>query len=224
MPRSSAIWQGSRFFAAKLSLLHFSGKIATFSAKVTGFSRDLPGNAEDRTTGTRAQEERRDHHERDERAATARRHSSGTRGRPIRAGRASSAPTPPPTWSGCAARSRGAHAGPARRRTAVGAAARGTVRQRARRDDRQPGRAAGPGRAEGDLPVRLAGRRRREPGRADLPRPEPVPGQLGPPVVRRINNALLRADQITWAESPTTARRTGSPRSWPTPRPGSAAC
>ena len=65
----------------------------------------------------------------------------------------------------------GAHAGPARRRAAVGAAARGRLRQRARRADRQPGRADGAGRAEGHLPVRLAGRRRREPGRA---RPTPT--------------------------------------------------
>ena len=48
-----------------------------------------------------------------------------------------------------------------------------------------------------------------------------------PEVVRRINNALLRADQITWAErSPTPAPpapSTGSPPSSPTPRPASAA-
>ncbi len=34
------------------------------------------------------------------------------------------------------------------------------------------------GRPAGHLPVRLAGRRRRQPGRPHLPRPEPVPGQL----------------------------------------------
>ena len=48
-----------------------------------------------------------------------------------------------------------------------------------------------------------------------------------PQVVRRINNALLRADQIAWSESADgdqPARRTGWPRSWPTPRPASAAC
>ena len=49
-----------------------------------------------------------------------------------------------------------------------------------------------------------------------------------PQVVRRINNALLRADQIAWAEaakrgSPATTG-TGWRRSWPTRRPGSAAC
>ena len=53
------------------------------------------------------------------------------------------------------------------------------LHQRARRDDRQPGRAAGARRPQGDLPVRLAGRGRRQPRRADLPRPEPLPGQLG---------------------------------------------
>ena len=58
-----------------------------------------------------------------------------------------------------------------------------------------------------------------------------------PQVVRRINNALLRADQIAWAEAgggnetaAVTAAavmadgRTGWRRSWRTPRPGSAAC
>ena len=53
-----------------------------------------------------------------------------------------------------------------------------------------------------------------------------------PAVVRRINNALLRADEIAWADrsdaatSRTTGRRTGrtgSPRSSRTPRRGSAA-
>ena len=53
------------------------------------------------------------------------------------------------------------------------------LRQLAGRADRQPGRAAGPCRPEGHLPVGLAGRRRREPVRPHLPRPEPVPGQLG---------------------------------------------
>ena len=46
-----------------------------------------------------------------------------------------------------------------------------------------------------------------------------------PQVVRRINNALLRADQIAWAEARAAATaRTGWRRSWPTPRPASAAC
>ena len=53
---------------------------------------------------------------------------------------------------------------------------------------------------EGDLPLRLAGRRRRQPRRADLPRPEPLPGQQRAGAGHRINNALLRADQIAHAE------------------------
>ena len=49
-----------------------------------------------------------------------------------------------------------------------------------------------------------------------------------PQVVRRINNALLRADQISWAEaggegSAKGTRRTGWRRSSPTPRPASGA-
>ena len=46
----------------------------------------------------------------------------------------------------------------------------------------------------------LAGGRGRQPRRPDVPRPEPVPGQQRPQVVRRINQALLRADQIEHAE------------------------
>ena len=72
-----------------------------------------------------------------------------------------------------------AHARAPRRGAPVAAPPLRAVRPRARRDDRRPGRADGQGRPEVDLPVRLAGRRRREPGRAHLPRPEPVPGQLG---------------------------------------------
>ena len=53
------------------------------------------------------------------------------------------------------------------------------LRRHPRRADRQPGRAAGQGGPEGHLPVRLAGGGRRQPGRADLPGPEPLPGQLG---------------------------------------------
>ena len=42
-----------------------------------------------------------------------------------------------------------------------------------------PGGADGPGRAQGHLWLRLAGGGGRQPGRADLPGPEPVPGELG---------------------------------------------
>ena len=47
-----------------------------------------------------------------------------------------------------------------------------------------------------------------------------------PKVVRRINNALLRADQILGRghASDDMRRRTGLPRSSPTPRPASAGC
>jgi len=82
-------------------------------------------------------------------------------------------------------------------------------------------------RPSSDLPVRLAGSRatptsarRPTPTRASTP-----PTRL-PAVVRRINNALKRADQITWSEGGSTeqhidwfrADRRG------TPRPASAAC
>ena len=66
---------------------------------------------------------------------------------------------------------------PGRVPSASGAAARAPVRQRARGDDRRPGRADGARRTRGDLPQRLAGRGRREPRRAGLPRSEPVPGE-----------------------------------------------
>ena len=49
------------------------------------------------------------------------------------------------------------------------------------------------------------------------------PANSVPAVVRRINNALLRADQIEYAETATTTAATGWPRSSPTPRPASAA-
>ena len=45
-----------------------------------------------------------------------------------------------------------------------------------------------------------------------------------PTLVRRINNALQRADQIATTRASATRCRTGTPRSWPTPRPASAAC
>ena len=45
-----------------------------------------------------------------------------------------------------------------------------------------------------------------------------------PKVVRRINNALLRADRIEHSGRPAAPTSgTGWPRSWPTPRPASAA-
>ena len=76
---------------------------------------------------------------------------------------------------------RRAHPGLDGRAAAVAPAARGGLRRRAGRADRQPGGAAGAGRLAGHLPVRLAGGRGRQPGRRDVPGPEPVPGQLRPP-------------------------------------------
>ena len=48
------------------------------------------------------------------------------------------------------------------------------------------------------------------------------PANSVPAVVRRINNALLRADQIEVAEERPTRPATGWRRSSPTPRPASA--
>jgi len=53
------------------------------------------------------------------------------------------------------------------------------VDRRPRRVDRQPGRAADPRRAPGHLPIRVAGRGRREPLRQHLPGPVALPGELG---------------------------------------------
>ena len=73
---------------------------------------------------------------------------------------------------------RRADAGPPRRGAAVEVVAHQEVRPVPGRHHRQSGGADGPRRPRGHLPVRLAGRGRRQPGRPDLPRPEPVPGQL----------------------------------------------
>ncbi len=73
---------------------------------------------------------------------------------------------------------RGIHARPARCGESLESAAHRGLHPRTGRLHGRAGRAAGPCRAEGHLPERLAGRRRRQPRRADLPRPEPVPGQL----------------------------------------------
>ena len=69
------------------------------------------------------------------------------------------------------------HAGRNGREPAVEAHPRGGLRQRARRHDRQPGHAAGPRRAEGDLPLRLAGRGRRQHRLRHVSRPVALPGQ-----------------------------------------------
>ena len=93
------------------------------------------------------------------------------------------------------------HAGGDGRQAAVGAAAHRGLRPRARRAHRQPGRADGARGPEGHLPLRLAGGGRRQHRRADVPRPEPLPGRTASPTwCARINQALRRADQIEHAE------------------------
>ncbi len=119
-------------------------------------------------------------------------------------------------------RPRRADARAARRRAAVGAHPPPAGRAVARGDDRQPGGPAGQGGPRGDLPLRLAGRRRREPRRPDVPRPEPVPGRQRPP--RRAAHqpgADPRRPGPPRRGAPRDA--TGSRRSSPTPRRASAA-
>ena len=92
----------------------------------------------------------------------------------------------------------------------------------ARRDDRRPGGADGEGRAEGDLPLRLAGRGRREPRGRHLSRPEPLPRELGPGA-RATHQQRAAARRPDRARGGRRRRRTGWRRSSPTPRPASAA-
>ena len=70
-----------------------------------------------------------------------------------------------------------AHARPPRRREALAPARRGGLPRRTRRTHGRPGGADGEGGPEGDLPLRLAGRRRRQPRGRRVPRPEPLPGE-----------------------------------------------
>ena len=49
------------------------------------------------------------------------------------------------------------------------------------------------------------------------------PADSVPKLIERINNALTRADQISWMEGKEDDAPTGSPPSSPTPRPASAA-
>ena len=72
--------------------------------------------------------------------------------------------------------------------------------RRARRADRQPGGAAGRRRPAGHLPQRLASGRRRQQRRTNVSGPILYPADSVPNVVRRINQALTRADQIHHAE------------------------
>ena len=66
-------------------------------------------------------------------------------------------------------------------RNVCGTCSRRALRARARRAHRQPGGAAGPRGLQGDLPLGLAGRRRRERVGPDVPGPEPVSGRTACP-------------------------------------------
>jgi hypothetical protein len=80
---------------------------------------------------------------------------------------------------------------------------------------RQPGRADGAGRPQSHLSQRLAGRRRRQPGRPNLSRPEPLPGQQRP---RWSSASTTPCSAPTRFTTPTTkTASTGSPPSSPTP-------
>src|SRR5215213_10215011 len=70
-----------------------------------------------------------------------------------------------------------AHDRAPRRRAALGAPGRGGLRRRAGRPYRRAGGADGARGAEGDLPLRLAGRRRCKPRGPDVPRPVALPGE-----------------------------------------------
>ncbi|KAI1695363.1 isocitrate lyase family domain-containing protein [Ditylenchus destructor] len=93
-----------------------------------------------------------------------------------------------------------AHAGQARRREAVEPGQHRAFREFAGCTDRQPGHAAGQGRAEGDLPVRLAGGGRRQPGRPDVSGPVAVPGRFGAEGGQEDHATFKRADEIQWSE------------------------
>ena len=88
------------------------------------------------------------------------------------------------------------------------------------RAHRQPGGAAGAGRAEGHLPQRLAGGGRRQlaPGRC-IPTRACIPPTACPRWCARSTTPCMRADQIQPARR-ASGTRIGSRPSWPTPRPG----
>ena len=127
------------------------------------------------------------------------------------AGAASSAPTRPRTSSGCAGPSMASTRSPGSAPSGSGSCS--TSDEHVAALGALTGNQAVQmvrGRAEGDLPLRLAGRRRREPRRrTPIPTRASIPANSVPAVVRRINNALLRADQIEHRRGHATAR-TGS--------------
>ena len=116
-----------------------------------------------------------------------------------------------------------AHAGQARRREALEPRQHRALRQHARRADRQPGDAAGQGRPEGDLPLGLAGRGRRQHRRRDVPGPVALSGQLGAGG-RQAHQQHLHARRPDPVVGRQERRSTTSRRSSPTPKPASAAC
>ena len=78
------------------------------------------------------------------------------------------------------------------------------------------------GRPEGDLPERLAGRGRRQHRRADVSRPEPLSRATAcRPWCARSTTPSAAPTRSSTPRARTSA--TGSRRSWPTPRPASAA-
>ena len=145
-----------------------------------------------------------------------------------RAGRASSAPTRRRRGPSARLGAGRAHARQARRRKALAERQQRAVRQLARRADRQPGDAAGQGRPEGDLSVRLAGGGRRQRRRRNVPGPVAVSGELG--AARREAHQQHAARAPTRSSGrkarirATKATSTTSRRSSPTRKPASAAC
>ena len=140
-------------------------------------------------------------------------------GPPRPAGRASSAPTPPPTWSACAARSRSSTAWPGRAPSGCGTCS--THEDYVNALGAMTGGQAVEMVKAGLQAIYLSGWQ----VAADANLSEQVyPDQSlyaansVPAVVRRINNALRRADQIEWAE----ARRAGATehRHWMVPDRG----
>ena len=124
-------------------------------------------------------------------------HMRGNGGNGSDAGTGSSVLTPTPTSSTYAVGSCRAHARAPRCGAAVETAPLRAVCRGARRAHRHPGRPEGEGWAEGDLPLRLAGRGRREPRRAHVPGPEPLSRPQRAALVKRMNNALRAPTRST---------------------------
>ena len=107
-------------------------------------------------------------------------------------------------------------------RAGSGGSSRRRLRQLPRRRHRQPGHADGARRTEGDLPFRLAGRRRRQHRRRDVSRPVALSGEFRSRAGAKDqpHAAARRPDRRRWRES--TRSRPGSRRSSPMRRPASA--